>query len=442
MRKCINGLVSLAGMYLLSCREPQPTLTILSLTEPPVPQASIVSVQATGPTTADLLVKVTGQSTTTSWQLTGQTGTAQPLSISTGVGIPVGPFNLIPYRVSGLVAGQEALFSLSFHFGSGEKITALRTYTHRPVAANTPTWTRLSHVPTDFGDMTGYPVNPGKRGESEFVNITRYVNEQKWEALTYSRSADKWSIDNFSLASRLLPRKGLLQFNLYFHGVDRYFFYGMGYFVNELAPNKYFYDRYLYGLFPAGASIVLPPYQGEDGEVAFFTTLDEVYFLTQNGSSAMRSINAEFPQMARAPLPEPPGTLATFTLDELGYVVNQRLGQPVRLWQYNPTTDTWQRRADFPGTARSRGAGFSVGNRGYFGLGIDPAQQGLRDIWQYDPATDRWQFVTDYPGQGNRYLAVMSANKRAYLGWGYEAQLTTTRAVRQVACTDWWEFIP
>jgi len=75
-------------------------------------------------------------------------------------------------------------------------------------------------------------------------------------------------------------------------------------------------------------------------------------------------------------------------------------------------------------------------------LGTDPDQQGLRDIWQYDPATDRWQYVTDYPGQGNRYLAVMSANKRAYLGWGYEAQSTTTGAVRQVACTDWWEFIP
>jgi len=402
-----------------------------------------VSVQATGPATADLLVKVTGKPTAVNWQLSGQTGTAQPLAISAGASLPVGPFDLIPYRVSGLVAGQEARFSLNFQFGTQETITALRRYTHRAVGtANTPAWTRLAHVPIDMGDLTGYPVNLGQRGASEFVSITRYVNEQKLEAWTYSRPVDRWLIDDFSASTRLLPRKGLLQFNLYFLGVDRHFFYGMGYFVNELAPNKYSYDRNLFGVFPGGASIVRPSYQGEDGEVAFFTTIDEVYFLTQNGSSAMRSINANFPQTARAPLPEPPGTLATFTLDELGYVVNQRPGQPVRLWRYNPTTDTWQRRADFPGMARSRGAGFSVGNRGYFGLGTDPDQQGLRDIWQYDPATDRWQYVTDYPGQGNRYLAVMSANKRAYLGWGYEAQSTTTGAVRQVACTDWWEFIP
>jgi hypothetical protein len=442
MRKCINNLVVLAGICLLGCRESDPVLTIISLNEPPVQQASIVSVQATGPTTADLLVKVTGRPTTVNWQLSGQTGTAQPLVISAGAAIQEGPFDLIPYRVSGLVAGQEARFSLNFQFGTKETIIALRRYTHRPVAANTPTWTQLAHLPTEIGDLTGYPVNFGQRGASEFVSITRYVNEQKLEAWTYSRPVDKWFIDNAAPAGRLLPRKGLLQFNLYFRGVDRYFFYGMGYFVNELAPNKYFYDRYLFGVFPDGASIVMPPYQGEDGEVSFFTTIDEIYFLTQNGSSAMRSINANFPQTARAPLPEPPGTLATFTLDERGYVVNQRPGQPVRLWQYNPATDTWQRRADFPGMARSRGTGFSVGNRGYFGLGTDHDQQGLRDIWQYDPATDRWQYVTDYPGQGNRYLAVMSANKRAYLGWGYEAQSTTTGAVRQVGCTDWWEFIP
>lgn len=435
-------LVSLIGICLFGCQEPAPVLTTISLKEPSVQQASIVSVQPTGPTTADLLVKVTGKPTTVNWQLSGQTGTTQPLVVSAVAGLPVEPFELIPYRVSGLVAGQEARFSLTFQFGTQETITALRRYTHRPVAANTPTCTRLAHVPTDVGDMTGYPVNPDQRGASEFVNITRYVNEQKMEVWNYSRSANRWFIDGFSAPGRQLARKGFLQFNLYYQGVDQHFFFGMGYFVNENSPSKYFYDRNLFAIFPIGGSRVLPPYQGEDGEVSFFTTIDEAYFLTQNGSPAMRSINANFPQTARAPLPESPGTLATFTLNERGYIINQRPGQPVRLWQYNPTTDTWQRRADFPGAARSRGTGFSVGNRGYFGLGTDPDQQGLRDIWQYDPATDRWQFVTDYPGQGNRYLAVMSANKRAYLGWGYEAQSTTTGAIRQVACTDWWEFIP
>ena len=91
-----------------------------------------------------------------------------------------------------------------------------------------------------------------------------------------------------------------------------------------------------------------------------FTTTDEAYFLTQNGSSAMRSIDAIFTQTVRAPLPEPPGTLATFSIRNIGYVVNQRPGQPVRLWAYDPATDSWIRKADFPGAGRSRGVAFSM----------------------------------------------------------------------------------
>jgi hypothetical protein len=161
----------------------------------------------------------------------------------------------------------------------------------------------------------------------------------------------------------------------------------------------------------------------------------------------MRSIHAQFDQTVRAPLPEPIGTLATFSIRNIGYVVNQRLGQPVRLWAYNPATDAWTRKADFPGAARSRGTGFAMARRGYFGLGLADDGQGLRDLWQYDPTADQWQYITDYPGQGNQLLAVFSAPdgakpERAYLGWGYEAQQTSTGVNRVVGCTDWWELTP
>ncbi|GAB3328071.1 hypothetical protein GCM10027299_29680 [Larkinella ripae] len=423
-------------------------------------QASLVSLLSTGATSAEVVVKSI-RLEPTAWRLTASTAEGGIVTLPPGETKDLTDFRLTTIRLNGLVGGQTYQFRLSFRFADQDSITALRSYTHQ--LPTTPRWTRLAPATFSGGDYTACPVavdgicgpNPdngcGHPGTGAYVGnrvqLIRYAGPQqdRLETKFYDRATDSWPF--FANSDIRTPRQGVIQYNLFFMGVDRYQFSGLGYITEERSASKYFYYRDMAARFPVGGSPVKPLYGGEDGEVAFFTTTDEAYFLTQNGSPAMRSLHATFTQTVRAPLPEPPGTLATFSIRSIGYVVNQRPGQPTRLWAYDPTTDAWTQRAVFPGAARQRGTGFSLARTGYFGLGVAPDGQGLRDLWQYDPGADRWQYVTEYPGQGNQLLAVFSAPdgakpERVYLGWGYEAQRISTGINRIVGCTDWWELRP
>ncbi|GAB3901392.1 hypothetical protein GCM10028803_25980 [Larkinella knui] len=423
-------------------------------------QASLVSVLPTGATSVEVIVKSI-RLDAPGWRITASSADGSPLPMPPGETKDLNLFTLTTFRLNGFVNAQTYQFRLAFKFAGQDSITAVRSYTHRLPTA--PRWTRLAHAPIAGGDYTACPVavdavcgaNPdngcGHPGTGAYVGnrvqLLRYAGplQDRLQIRLYDRATDSWPF--YAVGESRIPRQGVIQYNVFFMGVDRYQFSGLGYITEERAAGKYFYYRDMAVLLPVGGSPLKPLYGGEDGEVAFFTTTDEAYFLTQNGSPAMRSIHATFTQTVRAPLPEPPGTLATFSIRNIGYVVNQRPGQPIRLWAYDPTTDAWSRRADFPGSARQRGVGFALARSGYFGLGLTPDGQGLRDLWQYDPATNRWQYITDYPGQGNQLLAVFSAPdgakpERAYLGWGYEAQRTSLGINRIVGCTDWWELTP
>jgi len=65
------------------------------------------------------------------------------------------------------------------------------------------------------------------------------------------------------------------------------------------------------------------------------------------------------------------------------------------LWEYVPDTDTWFRRADFPGTARSDMHGFVISGRLYAGFGYENMRGDwldyTRDLWEYLPDRDVWE---------------------------------------------------
>ncbi|WP_128546645.1 kelch repeat-containing protein [Larkinella soli] len=449
------------AMLVAGCRTGGELVPIRSPDPVTAAQASLVSILAIGPTSAEVIVKSI-RLEAAGWRLTARSPEGSTLPIPSGETTDLKEFRLTTLRLDGLVGGQTYQFRLAFRFAEQDSITAIRSYTHR--LSTSPHWTRLAHAAFSGGDYTACPVavdgicgsNPdngcGHPGIGAYVGnrvqLLRYAGPQqdRLDTRIYDRATDSWPF--FAGGENRTPRQGMIQYNLFhFKGVDRYQFSGLGYITEERAPGKYFYYHDMSVQLPVGGSPVYPLYGGEDGEVAFFMTTDEAYFLTQNGSPAMRSIHATFTQTVRAPLPEPPGTLATFSIRNIGYVVNQRPGLPTRLWAYDPAIDVWTRRADFPGPSRRRGTAFSLARNGYFGLGLTPDGQGLRDLWRYDPGTDRWQYVTEYPGQGNQLLAVFSAPdgakpQRAYLGWGYEAQRTGTGVNRIVGCTDWWELTP
>lgn len=438
--------------WVVACRTTSEVAPILDLRVISPPQASIVSVLPVRSDAAELQIKDT-PGLTTPYEITWQapSGSALVLTAVTD-GTTSQPdhsfflsptFHLARYRITGLTIGQTYRFQLHFRYNNEDTLTVERRYTHR-AAAN---WTQLAHLPVDNGQFTGTPNELDTERQGELVSLLRYADESTTQPLLYNRFYNAWQLEQLPPALPV-PRLGMIQFNLYYLNIDRYRFWGLGFQTSDLFPGKYVYLRDMYLTTPPpynALNVVLPSYLGEVGETAFFRTTDQAFFLNQNGSSSLFIIDALGKQRAGSSLPEATGTLATFTIDSVGYVVNQVDNAAPRLWAYNTRTDRWTRKADFPGSVRSRGVGFSIDGKGYFGLGISPEQTiGYRDIWRYDPLTNHWQYVTDYPGQGNRYVSVLSLPKRVYLGFGYETQPVVSQepSTRQVGCTDFWEFVP
>jgi len=108
-------------------------------------------------------------------------------------------------------------------------------------------------------------------------------------------------------------------------------------------------------------------------------------------------------------------------------------------WEYDPATDTWTKKADFPGTERDFAVGFSIGNKGYVGLGYSysnsqHSETYFKDFWEYDPATDTWTQKTDFPGHERRDAVGFSIGIKGYAGFGYY------HIINNYYCKDFWEY--
>jgi N-acetylneuraminic acid mutarotase len=100
-------------------------------------------------------------------------------------------------------------------------------------------------------------------------------------------------------------------------------------------------------------------------------------------------------------------------------------------YEFDPGTNDWVKKADFPGGPRYEAVAFGIGDFGYLGTGFD-GSNALKDFYRYDPSTDSWQ---DVGFSGNkRYGAVAFVyNNKAYL-------VTGTNSGTEVS--DFWEFDP
>jgi N-acetylneuraminic acid mutarotase len=100
-------------------------------------------------------------------------------------------------------------------------------------------------------------------------------------------------------------------------------------------------------------------------------------------------------------------------------------------YQYDPSTNTWSKRADFGGGYRSNPRGFAVGDKGYIGTGYYGGWK--NDFWQYDPSTDTWIKKADFGGTPREWAVGFSILDRGYLGTGFNAYTWLQ---------DFWEFDP
>lgn len=116
------------------------------------------------------------------------------------------------------------------------------------------------------------------------------------------------------------------------------------------------------------------------------------------------------------------------------------------LWEFDPASDTWTRKADFPGTARYGAVAFSVNNKGYVLGGYDGTY--YKDLYEYDPVTNVWTTKSSLPGNKRRYAMAFVINNIAYVFGGenngtyltdffsYDASNDTWTTLRDIANTS------
>ena len=137
---------------------------------------------------------------------------------------------------------------------------------------------------------------------------------------------------------------------------------------------------------------------------------------------------------------------SAFTIGDKGYVGmgHYNTGQHVifkDLWEYDPATDSWTQKADFAGTLRYQCAAFGIGDYGYMGLGRNVDDNYEQDFWKYDPSANLWYPIADFPGVPRRGATAFVINKKGYVGLGQTTAGYATDFYKYKPNSDTWEAV-
>ncbi len=129
----------------------------------------------------------------------------------------------------------------------------------------------------------------------------------------------------------------------------------------------------------------------------------------------------------------------TFVIHNIVYIVSgvYWTGAPLDytayndVWKYDPATNIWTPLNNFPGTGRHAGFAFECCGKGYFGIGFDENNNFLYDFWEYNPLTDTWTQKSNYPGPGRKSGFQFSLGEYGYVGMGIMSGTTQLNDVWQ-----------
>lgn len=127
-----------------------------------------------------------------------------------------------------------------------------------------------------------------------------------------------------------------------------------------------------------------------------------------------------------------------FSLNNLGFVVTgsgdgSDYTESNRLFCYNPETDSWMEKAEFPGTKRQYSNVFTIEDKAYLIGGYSESGNALNDVWSYDGDLDEWVQHSNFPGLPRWDASSLSMNGTGYFGLG-TTQVGTLN--------DIWEYHP
>lgn len=121
-----------------------------------------------------------------------------------------------------------------------------------------------------------------------------------------------------------------------------------------------------------------------------------------------------------------------FSIGNKGYIGTGIDGGALKkdFWEYDPLINAWTQKADFGGTARLYAVGFSISNKGYIGTGTDGTLK--KDFWEYDPTNNTWLQKADFGGTARSGAVGFSIGNKGYIGTGYDG----------APKKDFWEYDP
>jgi hypothetical protein len=295
-------------------------------------------------------------------------------------------------------------------------------------------------------ESTGQPLPGGYGIGDAFVNDRMRVYLKTLDAVEPRR--EEWEFSWVTRQWRQVVKDQPLRFN-----PVEFTFYdlrgkplrvtGLGYFFRPQKEDSFEFLVDFYEVIKRGR---LPNYPGAKQPTRFFGLDQSAFVLEAGGQNNLWEYNDNTPSNGFRPRAKLPLTgqteMQTFSIGTTaGYVLIE--GSIRRLYRYEPATDRWTRRADFPGRERIRGIAFSYNGRGYYGTGQGIGQTGgLRDLWEYNPTTDTWRRVTEYPGKGQTDLVAIPLEDGVYIGLGYGVSQTPIGTNAYTAQYDFWRYIP
>lgn len=107
------------------------------------------------------------------------------------------------------------------------------------------------------------------------------------------------------------------------------------------------------------------------------------------------------------------------------------------MFEYDPATDKWTAKADFPAVGRDQSAFFTIADKGYVGTGnTDPSSASTvkSDFWEYDPATNKWTTKADFPSTPRCRAFGFAISNKGYLGGGEDLNVNKL--------SDFYEYDP
>ena len=85
-------------------------------------------------------------------------------------------------------------------------------------------------------------------------------------------------------------------------------------------------------------------------------------------------------------------------------------------WQYNPTTNAWVQKANFPGSGRTGAFAFTINGMPCAGMGSDGAYN--NDTWWYNISANSWNYTTSFSGAARRGMVTFVIGNVGYMGTG------------------------